>query len=77
MYLYGIILFYRFLKNVATWMGLHSTTKWSQSEKDTYDLTYIWNQKDDTNELVYKTEIDSQAQKTNTAIKRAAGGEIN
>ena len=32
-----------------------------------------WNQTDDTNELVYKTEIDSQAQKTNTAIKRAAG----
>ena len=26
-----------------------------------YDLTYIWNQKDDTNELVYKTETDSQA----------------
>ena len=42
-------------------MDLHSITKWSKSEKDIYDLTYIWNQKDDTNELVYKTETDSQA----------------
>ena len=25
-----------------------------------YDITYMWNQKN-TNELIYKTEIDSQA----------------
>ena len=24
-----------------------------------YDITYIWNLKIDTNELIYKTEIDS------------------
>ena len=25
-----------------------------------YDITYMWNLKNDTNELIYKTEIDSQ-----------------
>ena len=40
-------------------MDLESITKWSQGK--TYDLTYTWNQKDDTDELVYKTETDSQA----------------
>ena len=34
-------------------------TKWSKSEKDKY-ITYMWNRKDDTNELIYKTETDSQ-----------------
>ena len=33
-------------------------TKWRKSEKDKY-ITYMWNQKDDTNELIYKTETDS------------------
>ena len=29
-------------------------------------MTYMWNlKKNDTNELIYKTEIDSQTQKTN------------
>ena len=34
----------------------------SQTEKDKYhDITYMWNlKKNDTNELIYKTEIDSQ-----------------
>ena len=34
-------------------------TKGSKLEKDKY-ITYMWNQKDDTNELIYKTETDSQ-----------------
>ena len=41
----------------------HYHTKWSQSEKErqiSYDITYMWNLKYDTNELIYKTEIDSQ-----------------
>ena len=41
--------------------GYH--TKWSKSEKErqiSYDMTYLWNLKYDTNELIYKTEIDSQ-----------------
>ena len=38
-------------------------TKWSKSERERqilYDITYRWNWKYDTNELIYKTEIDSQ-----------------
>ena len=26
-----------------------------------YDITYMWNLKEDTNELLYKTETNSQA----------------
>ena len=37
-------------------------SKVSQTEKDKipYDITYMWNLKYDINELIYKTEIDSQ-----------------
>ena len=39
-------------------------TKWSQPDRERqrfYDIAYIWNlKKNDTNECVYKTEIDSQ-----------------
>ena len=39
----------------------------SQTEKDKYhDTAYMRNlKKNDTNEVIYKTEIDSQTQKTN------------
>ena len=32
----------------------------SQTEKEKYDITYMWNLKCDTNELIYKIETDSQ-----------------
>ena len=36
-------------------------TKWSKSGKDKYHMiTHMWNLKNDTNELIYKTETDSQ-----------------
>ena len=38
-------------------------TKRSKSERERqipYDITYMWNIKYDTNELIYKTETDSQ-----------------
>ena len=38
-------------------------TEWSKSEREKqipYDITDMWNLKYDTNELVYKTETDSQ-----------------
>ena len=37
-------------------------TKWSKSERERqipYDITYMWNLKYDTNELIYKTETDT------------------
>ena len=38
-------------------------TKWSKPDRErqtSYDTTYMWNLKKDTNELIYKTEIDSK-----------------
>ena len=37
-------------------------TKWSKSERERqiYHIPSVWNLKYDTNELVYKTETDSQ-----------------
>jgi len=38
-------------------------TKWSKLEKEkqiVYDIIYMWNQKTDTNEHIYRTEIGSQ-----------------
>ena len=32
----------------------------SQTEKEKYDITYMWNLKCDTKELIYKIETDSQ-----------------
>ena len=38
-------------------------TEWSKPERErqiSYDITYMWNLKNDVNELIYKTETDSQ-----------------
>ena len=37
--------------------------KWSKSDRErqiSYDITYMWNLKYDTNEITYKTETESQ-----------------
>ena len=50
--------------------------KWNKSDRDRqipYDITYMWNLKYDTNELIYKTEIDSQISKTNYGYQRGKG----
>ena len=41
--------------------GYH--TKWHKSDRQrqiSYDITYLWNLKNDTNELIYKREPNSQ-----------------
>ena len=40
-----------------------------------YDITYMWNLKYDIDELIYKTETDSQTQKTNLQLPKGMGGE--
>ena len=56
-------------------------TKWSKPDRErqvSYDITYMWNLKikNDTNELIYKTEINPQTQKTNLLLpKGKSGGE--
>ena len=37
-------------------------------------LIYMWNPKYDTNELLYKTETDSETQKTNLCLQKNKGG---
>ena len=48
----------------ATWMDLRiitlSINKSDRKRQISYDLTYMWNLKYDTNELIYETETDSQ-----------------
>ena len=39
-----------------------------------YAITYMWNLKIDTNELIYRTETDSQTQKTNLWLPKGKGG---
>ena len=39
-----------------------------------YDTTYMWNLKYDINELIYKTETDSQTQRTELLLPSARGG---
>ena len=40
-------------------------------------VTYMWNLKNGTNESIYKTEMESQKQKTNYDYQGGKGGEIN
>ena len=38
-------------------------TEWSKSDRErqmSYDITYMWNLKKDTNEFIYKAEANSQ-----------------
>ena len=39
-------------------------------DKISYDITYMWTPKNDTNELIYKTETDSQTQKSKLMVTR-------
>ena len=52
----------------AIWMDLEIIIL-SERQKS-YGITYIWNLKYDTNELIYKSEIDSQTQKTNLWVPK-------
>ena len=42
-----------------------------------YDVTYMWNLKDGTNEPIYQIETDSQTQRTDLWLPRGRGvGEV-
>ena len=60
----------------AIWMDLEiivlSTINQTDRERQIYDITQMWNhQKNDTNELTYKIEIDSQTQRTNVWLPKS------
>ena len=50
--------------------------KWGESDGDKFhDIPYMCNLKrNDINELIYKTETDSQTQKTNIWLPKEKGG---
>ena len=60
----------------AIWMDPENIilSEVSQTEKDKYYITYMWNLKNNTNESIYKTEADSQTQKTNLWLPKGKGG---
>ena len=42
-----------------------------KSDKDiSYDITYMWNLKNDTNEVIYKTRTDSVNSKMNLRVTK-------
>ena len=53
----------------ATWTDLEIIILSEASQKQiSYNITYMWNLNNDTNELTYKTETDSEIQKTNLRL---------
>ena len=66
------------MRQVEKIVGMTATrdyhTKWSKSERErqmSYDITYMWNLKTDTNELIYKTDTVSHNH------QRGSRGRIN
>ena len=51
------------------------TSKSERERQIPYGITYVWNLKYDTNELIFKSEIDSQTQKTDFWLPRRERGE--
>ena len=55
--------YYSAIKKSAVQMNLENTIHSAMSEKDiypSYDVTYMWNLKNNTTECMFKTEIDPQ-----------------
>ena len=53
-------------------------TEWGKSDRErqiSYDITYMWYLKNNTNEYIYKTETDSQTQETYGYQKGKGGRE--
>ena len=60
----------------ATWMDLEIIILSEVRERQIilYDIRYMWNLKYDTNELIYKTEIESQTKKINLWLPKGKQG---
>ena len=61
---------------VVTWMDLDYHTKWSKPERKRQILyiTYMWNLKYDTDELIYETQTDSQTKNADLWLPKGKGG---
>ena len=63
----GILLSHKKEWNNAIWSNMDGPrdchTEWSKSDRErqiSYDIAYMWDLKIGTNELVHKTEVESQ-----------------
>ena len=55
-------------------LGITSKGKMLRQRQTSYDIAYMWKvKKKSTNELIYKTEIESQMQKTNLWLPQGKG----
>ena len=62
----------------ATWMDLESLLlKSDRGRQIPYDTVYIWNLKNNTNNLMYKTETDPQRKTKLMVTQVESGGGIN
>ena len=58
----------------ATWLELEiMILSKSDRERQISCITYMWNLKKDTTELIYKIAVDSQTQKTNLWLPKGKG----
>ena len=59
---YSVIKKNEIMPFAATWVNLEIIilSKPDRERQIAYDITYMWNLKYDTNELIYETETDSQ-----------------
>ena len=55
-------------------LGITIISKTSRERQISYDITYKWNLKNDINEPIYKTETDSQMERTNLRLPKGKGG---
>ena len=59
----------------ATWIDLEITILSEIRQRQiSYDITYMWNLKYDTNEHIYETKTDSWTQRTQLGLPRRREG---
>ena len=55
---------------MTTWMGIETITLNVRHRQISYDVTYIESNKNNTKELIYKTETNSHILKSNYGYQR-------
>ena len=70
----GILKKNEIMPSAATWISLETMILIkSERKRQMNGITYMCNLKNDTNKLIYKTEIDSQTQKRNLWLPMGKG----
>ena len=71
---YSAIIKNEILPFATTWVDLEniivSEVSWEDIDKILYDITYMCNLKNDTNNSIHKTETDPQTYKTNLGLPK-------